>query len=140
MSREIGTSSGISQFTGHGNYEQDVLSLDMWLPQKHDDAEPEPPRFENPEKVMMVTDHLGRRIPPKKAPEKVFAVLDSSKSTSATDVGAIVSLHRSAQGARKAADKVKHSRVLQLKTNREFHVGEHANGPSDVVWANARWS
>jgi hypothetical protein len=59
---------------------------------------------------------------------------------SATDVGAIVSLHKTHTSAIKAAKANKHSRVLQLKTNREFHVGEHANGPSDVIWANARWS
>jgi hypothetical protein len=112
----------------------------MWIPQSNSDVEPEPPRFENPERVMMVTDAMGRRIPPKKAPEKIFAVLDSSKSTCAVDVGMIVSMHKTHASASKAAAKVKHSRVLQLKTNREFHVGEHANGPSDVIWANARWS
>jgi hypothetical protein len=112
----------------------------MWLPQKHDDVEPEPHRFENPERVMMVTDSMGRRIPPKRPPEKVFAVLDSSKSTCATDVGAILSLHKSAQGARKAADKVKHSRVLQLKNNREWCPGEHCSSVTDIIWANPRWS
>jgi hypothetical protein len=105
-----------------------------------EDVEPEAPRFENPQRVMFVTDALGRRIPPKKAPEKIFAVLDSSKSTSATDVGKILSLHRSAQGARIAADKVKHSKVLQLKNNREWAPGEHCSGPTDIIWANPRWS
>jgi hypothetical protein len=112
----------------------------MWLPAKHDDVEPEAPRFENPEKVMMVTDHLGRRIPKKEPPSKIFAVLDSSKSTCATDVGAIVSLHKTHASAIKAAKNKKHSRVLQLKSNREWAPGEHCSGPSDVIWANARWS
>jgi hypothetical protein len=104
------------------------------------DVEPEAPRFENPERVMMVTDALGRRIPKKEPPAKIFAVLDSSKSTCATDVGAIVSLHKTHAAASKAATKVKHGRVLQLKNHRQWVTSEHCSGPSDIIWANARWS
>jgi hypothetical protein len=112
----------------------------MWLPQKHDDIEPEPFRPEHPERVMMVTDAMGRRIPKKEPPAKVFAVLDNSKSTCATDVGAIVSLHKTHPAASKAAAKVKHGRVLQLKNNRTWAASEHCSGPTDIIWANPRWS
>jgi hypothetical protein len=112
----------------------------MWPPQSNPDVELEPFRPEHPERAMYVCDALGRRLPPKQAPERIFAVLDSTKSTSATDVGAIVSLHETHASAIKAAKANKHSRVLQLKNNREWAPREHCSGVTDIIWANARWS
>ena len=67
----------------------------------------------------------------------IFAVLDSSKSVDSTDCGMIVSLYKSITAARKAATKVKHSRVLQLKTQRrDWAVGDHVDGKTQVIFSN----
>jgi hypothetical protein len=112
----------------------------MWLPQKHDDVEPEPPRFENPERVMMITDSMGRRIPPKRPPEKIFAVLNLKTPLSGTDCGSVISTHKTFAAANKASATIPHSRVLELKPSRDWKAGDHISGVHDVRWDNRKWS
>jgi hypothetical protein len=86
---------------------------------------------------MIRTDARGKPIdPPAPKPVGLYAVLDSSKCVDCIDCGPVLSLHKSLTAARKAAAKVKHGRVLQLKTSRAWEVGDHANGRTDLIFSN----
>jgi hypothetical protein len=86
---------------------------------------------------------LGRPIQREKPkPPGIYAALDSSKAVDSIDCGMIVSLHKSLNAARKASTKVKHSRVLQLKPQRQpFEIHDHVDGKTQVIFSNtARFS
>ena len=69
---------------------------------------------------------------------KTYPVLDVSRSIGKGDPGALVSIHEGQAAATKAAKKVKHSRVVQLKNL--LKVGDHPNALSDLVQErNTRW-
>jgi hypothetical protein len=86
---------------------------------------------------MIRTDARGKPLdPPKPKAPGIFAVLDSSKCVDGIDCGPVVSLHKSITAARRAEAKIKHGRVLQLKTSRAWAVGDHANGRTDVIFSN----
>jgi len=110
----------------------------MWRTSLPPDAPSKQPHVENPDRMMRVCDAYGQPIQREKPkPPGIFAVLDSSKSVDSTDCGMIVSLYKSITAARKAAAKVKHSRVLQLKTQRrDWVVGDHVDGKTQVIFSN----
>lgn len=97
-----------------------------------------PYRPANTENLLIRTDAQGKPLPldPPKPKVGLYAVLDSSKCVDGVDCGPVISLHKSLTAARKAAAKVKHSRVLQLKANRAWAIGDHANGRTDVIFSN----
>ncbi len=69
---------------------------------------------------------------------KTLAVLDVSRSIGKGDPGPVISTHKGLTAATKAAKKVKHSRVVQLRNL--LKVGDHPNPMSDIVQEkNARW-
>jgi hypothetical protein len=71
--------------------------------------------------------------------KKTYAVIDVSRSIGQGDPGAVVSIHEGQAAATKAAKKVKHSRVVQLRNL--LKVGDHPNPRSDLIFdRNARWS
>jgi hypothetical protein len=105
----------------------------MWPPPIRTDIEPESYRPENIDHGLLIcTDAQGRPIEKKKPKPAVDGI----------DCGPVVSLHKSQSAARKAAEKVKHSRVLQLKNSRDWKVGDRANGRTDILWnsCQSRWS
>src|ERR1700730_2425026 len=110
----------------------------MWPPPTKTDAPGEPYRPVDTEHGLLIrTDARGKPIdPPAPKTLGIFAVLDSSKCIDSVDCGPVISLHKTQAAARRASSKVKHSRVLQLKTNREWSVGDHANGRTDVIFSN----
>jgi hypothetical protein len=74
---------------------------------------------------------------------KTFAVIDVSRAMGQHDIGPLVSIHtgqKASAQANKAAKKIQHARVLELKPHRDWQVGDHINGRIDVVHQrNARW-
>ena len=89
---------------------------------------------------MRVCDGLGRIIPKKTDPGKIFAVLDSRAATSATDGEKSYPFSGRYKERANRQEKVKHSRVLQLQNNREWVPGEHCSGVTDIIGSSPRWS
>ena len=74
---------------------------------------------------------------------KSFAVIDTSRSIGKGDPGPVLSIHKGQTAATKAAKRIKHSRVVELRNL--LKVGDHPNALSDLSssWRvpekNSRW-
>jgi len=63
---------------------------------------------------------------------------DVSRSIGQGDPGSVLSIHEGQAAATKAAKRIKHSRVVQLKNL--LKIGDHPNPMSDLVQErNTRW-
>jgi hypothetical protein len=91
---------------------------------------------------MFVCDRLGQKIDTEairreklNAQGGVYAVLDLTRRLTADDAGPVVALfsgQKAFEKASKAAKRIKHSRVVRLKGNRQFRQGDHINCRSEI--------